>query len=106
MAKPKKKATATAKAKTVLKAAAKKQIPMWSTCKQKPVDDSMDSKESSDTEPPPKPCKKHAKQVVDDEMDVANDRDSIEPEEVSNSDRDEVRHLMRYEVGTILGHKD
>jgi len=51
-----------------------------------------DSKEeSSDMEPPPKPCKKCAKQVVDDKMDVVNDRDSVEPEEVSNSDRDDAR---------------
>ena len=92
MAKPQKKATATAKAKTVSKTAAKKQVPTRRTHKRKPADESTDSEEeSSDTEPPPKPRKKRAKRVVDDEMDVVNDRDSVEPEEVSNGDRDDAR---------------
>ena len=69
MAKPRKKATATAKTKT-LKAPVKKQRP---------------------TEPAPKPRKKRAKQTAGDETDVVDDRPDIEPKLVSGGDGDDMK---------------
>jgi hypothetical protein len=92
MVKPWKKATAAAKTKT-LKAPAKKQRPAkMQTRKRKPEDNPTDSDEpeTSDTEPAPKPCKKHEKQTAGDETDVVDDRPDVEPELVSGGDGDDI----------------
>ena len=96
MAKPWKKTAAAAKTKTLSKAPAKRQIPtktqaVQSTHKRKPEDSASDSEESPDSEPPCKWCKKHVKQVADNEPDVVDDRLEVEPELVSDGNRNDTR---------------